>query len=586
MSPSGQAEVRGAVGDLALLSPREKLDLFLGDFRLLETETYLQSRLLGDISTETLRSIMDWCFLYADYVPMLYFNRRFVSDYQVCFPVPVCPNVSLSDISGEKIVGYREKIDGTIVRLATVRRGEYQVQCWVGGISCPRYYPSIVSFELRGLEAYSIEPHNLEGSLHSPWCDIVFKTRQVVMEVNPLWAEGAIAYVATSAGLIEKRVKRIVTAEIFLDATGGQIGSVKVPSVVPVPRPGVYECAKYEGKLYPQRYRPWKEPTTNFSAASACPTVFALRPIPLRAVLTSRGPIRASRDTVYVPETVLCAPVMMLYQISQPNVEMRAYQSEEGETPVEARVRRIRDDEMILEASESVLTARSGYEGEQVNFMAFSSTQRSLVTPFGRLWLRPDFPVGSVIMSGRHRLIMGEREWSHLLQTDEGFEKQAVYSRAQVIKSHCWAIFARCMVHRMYPQTIATARSDMFKQYAPFYLPSADQGPSHVPPPLPSMWSLIAPDRGGIPLGTLPASACRPMRYLPPAKLAAMLKTPVRFSSLAASMRAFKMPHTDDELMSTLARFKGKFWDLSEDGKWSLLLAVPDIKNKQEDFEQ
>jgi len=574
LSTVQQKQVELAVGPVESFTNWEKVLYYLGDFRLLKHQTFLGQREVGDFPEDVCRTIMDWCFVYEDYVPMLVYNLKFEPDYEVSYPVPQCPNVTLADIADDKIVGYREKIDGTPVYLATVRRREYQLQCWVGGISCPNMLPGVKFFELRGQEAFSIEPYNVSGTVHFPWADMIFSPRRMELSVSPQWKEGAIAYVVTSAGWIEKRVKRIVTVELMIEGGQARKGTQVYPLKIPVLVDGVYECAKYEGVIYPLKYRPWKGVKQNTFSALALPTVFALGVIPLRTIKETKGPFRVSRESVFVPETVEFAPVMAAFRLGAARGEMRAYSSEIGNTPLDVKVRYLKDSDMILEATDSGLLGRPAMEGDHVNTMEFQSSERTIVTPLGRLWLRPSFPEGTVIFSGANMLVKEEEGWQSAVFEEGAVRKLKKYSDQQVAEAHSWALYLKKNAPCMYFQSLALWRSDMIAPAKPNYVPYVYQGN------VPSLADLtvLGPhvQLGGCAQGTQPASWLVHPRYFPPEKLKLMLKVPVKFEALMKSVRGFKMPFTDDDVMVSLLRHEGEYWVRTSAQRWVVKSDVVD----------
>jgi len=132
--------------------------------------------------------------------------------------------------------------------------------------------------ELVGTTAYSIAPYNATGKIYFGEDCIEFKTRSVHMSVDPLWKDGAIALVATGAGVVEKRIKRVPTAEVYVVGNHTWIGQDRYPVLTPPGgvSDGIYECAYQRGQIIVQAHRPWKAPAADFFVSVRQPSVHNL----------------------------------------------------------------------------------------------------------------------------------------------------------------------------------------------------------------------------------------------------------------------------------------------------------------------
>lgn len=292
-----------SVGSVEHMTPAERVCWFLADFSLTSSHAYLSRRSVNVMDSAVYQRIMDYCFVNLGYVPMLLRNSKFTHSYEVQLKALPCPDVDLGDISSGKVLAYREKKDGGWVREATVVKGDEKIVAWVGALHSPCLIPTIKAFELVGMEAFSIRPYNAEGRIYFGEDYIEFVERPLRFSVDPQWTEGAIAFVLTPGGIVEKRIKRVCTAEVLVAAKTAVIEGREYPVLTP-PGPvpvGVYECAYQRGQLIVQAFRPWRQPTADFFKAVRKPTVHSLQAIPEREVFERPGPIRCTSSTLSVP---------------------------------------------------------------------------------------------------------------------------------------------------------------------------------------------------------------------------------------------------------------------------------------------
>lgn len=443
---------------------------------------------MGEIAERILRKIMDYCFPSSVYLPMHYANTRFETEYRVELSAVPCPHLSLDDILGTKIVGYREKINGTLVRRATVYHGENKITCWMGAISCPEYRKDIRSFELRGTEAFSIEPFNVIGDIVFPCGAVTFKSRQVHLAVDPSWEDGAIALVLTPGGIIEKRIKRVITAELLLTGPTVELSGRVYTVRGGAPPPGVYECAWYKGEVCPQKFRPWKQPVTNFFSLMGMPTVHALRPIPERKIVEAPGPLRASRDMIMCPAALEIAPILAACRANVAQAEMFAYPTPamQGEA-LQVETYYVGGGQFLLEATDGALRGQRQRETDLRSSFQFQVSDTMVATPSKQVWLRPRCNKGMMLSTGRKHFLKQGIGWvfSHV----EGIETKLTkdYSDQAVYDSHRWAFESPGYVDRLYLRKDSSYRAvSMVDPPARAMVASIAQL-AEEPPPLPRM---------------------------------------------------------------------------------------------------
>jgi len=270
------------------MSSRERWCCYHADFSLTEHQTFLHTRQIREISQSTLERIQQICFDTKGYVPYILRNTRFESKFTVTVFKYSTPDLTSVDIESGQIIGYREKIDGALVWRAEYSDGVRTYFGWAGGLSSPAYLASVDTFEVTEMNAYSIRPWNVEASILLVDELMIFVERPLRFQVDREWREGAIVLMQTRQSIVEKKVKRIPTAEIRVNNQVAIIGG----STYPIEddggglwEDGVYEAAMLDGRIEIVAYRPWKTPTKNFFKAMRAATVHDLVDIPQMAVV-------------------------------------------------------------------------------------------------------------------------------------------------------------------------------------------------------------------------------------------------------------------------------------------------------------
>lgn len=299
------------------MTDREKRDCFHADFSIDLYRIYLGTRVIGDISQATLERIQQICYVTKGYVPFLLRNTRFTSRYTVTVFEYTTPEVTLQDISDGSIVGYRQKIDGALVWRAHYSDGHTVRVGWAGGLSCPAYIATLETFEVEGMSAYAIRPWNVKALVFFPEVVMTFKERRMSFSILPEWEEGAIAAVQTRQSVIEKKLKRVPTAEVSIMGQRAIIAGVAYPvhdDGEGMLEDGVYEATFTDGEVVAVAFRPWKKETKNFFRAVRAATVYDAvdlfaYPVRYEGASVNRVQLADESSVLYLPRTLEYPPV-------------------------------------------------------------------------------------------------------------------------------------------------------------------------------------------------------------------------------------------------------------------------------------
>jgi len=251
---------------LSKMFPNKDYNFFFANFTLLEEHILVDGRpVLDPVSENTYRKIQECCFWKGRFVPMLTYNKRFSSNFTIG-EVPATPDLTVNALVSSKVLGYREKIDGSLVWASTVTHivSGISVDCFIGGISFP-LVPGIERFELKGALAFSILPFNVKLDLGF----LKFEERVVFGSPQSNWEEGAIVITDRDGVIQEYKAKWYPSAEVRIERN--RIVDEKRSDYYNV-GDGVYEVIWAENSFKIISSRPFKNHDPHFRRIRLLPT--------------------------------------------------------------------------------------------------------------------------------------------------------------------------------------------------------------------------------------------------------------------------------------------------------------------------